>query len=44
MRPWILAPLLALAASAAAQTVEVTPFAGYRLGGSFSVVDDGNRL
>jgi hypothetical protein len=43
MRPWLSSVLLAVAVPAAAQTVEITPFAGYRFGGSFELVDDGGR-
>jgi opacity protein-like surface antigen len=42
MRVLVAALLLLLTTSAAhAQRVEITPFAGYRVGGSFSVLDDG---
>jgi hypothetical protein len=44
MRSWLSFVLLAAAVPAAAQTVEITPFAGYRFGGSFELVDDGRNL
>jgi hypothetical protein len=42
MRSWLAtAVLFAAAVPAAAQTVEIVPFGGYRFGGSFDVVDGG---
>jgi hypothetical protein len=44
MRSWLCGfVLLATAVPAAAQTFEIAPFAGYRFGGSFELVDDGGR-
>lgn len=48
MRSWIpgvfLVVTAALAAPAAAQTVEITPVAGYRFGGSFALVEEEGAL
>jgi opacity protein-like surface antigen len=41
MRLWLAGVLLAAAVPAAAQTVEIVPFGGYRFGGSFDVVEGG---
>lgn len=41
---WTLGCALALASPAAAQTVEVTPLGGFRLGGSFQVEDEPAEL
>ena len=44
MRSWLSTVLLAAAVPAAAQTVEITPFAGYRFGGSFELLVDGGNV
>lgn len=44
MRSWLPAVLLAAAVPAAAQTVEIAPFGGYRFGGSFALVDGGRTV
>lgn len=44
MRSWLPAVLLAGAVPAAAQTVEIAPFGGYRFGGSFALVDGGRTV
>ena len=45
MRPWVAVLLLLVAAaSASAQTIEITPVAGYRFGGSFKIADTSSAL